>query len=517
MSPSILLVACCLFAGEGEGAGPVAMPVTLQQCIYLAEKNSLPLRVDEVNVQIAEAELGQGLGKFDTVAFAGYSYQKNILPTASRFVQGDVTDTTAAPVVEGIVTKTHSANAGFRGSLIGGGSYESFMNFEKYFDSAGSYGNFNPSYTSNTGLSISQPLLKGFGSTLSKADILQARNSLAGTAEALEESRVTRANDVIQAYWNYYFAQQNLETRNFLVEQAERLVVINKKKLEVGDGKRIDVIQAESELATRRQEAIAAQNEIGRTADDLKRLIFPFRNRDEWEAELVPLTKAMEDSIETANWREASQRALERRPELRRLRELLKNNDIEIVVAENALLPQLDLNASMQLNQLASRKGDAFNYSDEFYNVGGGLSLEVPIGNRVARYGLAIARLRKVQALLQYKDLENQVIQEVRNGVRDVRNQKEQIDAAREAVRLAAERWSSEQKRQEVGYSTTYEVTDAEAGWQEAVDNQLRALFDYQISLASLKAAQGTLLEYYGMLPSPRPKLKDGAGILYQP
>lgn len=505
-------------AGAAEEAGETktTMPVTLQQCIHLAEQNSIPVRIEEVNVQIGQALLGSSLGTFDTVAFTTYDYSKSTSPTASRLSTGNIFNPSAGQtVVVGILNESHTVTSGFRGSLIGGGSYQADANWVKTERNPVTFGNFNPEYTSGIGLSVTQPLLRGFGSTVSKANILTARNDMLGSAENLEAVREARAEEVVVAYWNYYFAIRNLTTREFLVEQGERLVEINQKKLDVGEMRRIDVVEAESTLSTREQERIAAVNEIGRAADALKRIILPFEVRDEWEIEIVPLTEAADQPVEPPAWHDAARTALERRHELRQKRLQLQNDDIRIMVAENTQLPQLDLNASLRFNQLSETSGDVTNYDSDFYTIGAGVGLEVPIGNRTARYDLAAARLTKIRSLLEYKDLENQIIQEVRDAVRGVGNRQKQIRAASEAARLAKERWTAEQKRQEVGYSTTFQVRDAEAAWQEAEDAYLRALFDYQVALSALHAAQGMLLEQYGLLPSPTPRLDDRAGILF--
>lgn len=514
---ALLLAAFLLPQGEAQ-EGASSMPVTLQQCIYLAEKNSLSLRMSEIDVQIGKAQVGSALGKFDTIAFLDGSYDKNTSPETSFLAQGNFAGfgtPQGKVIVVGILTKTWQASAGFKGQLLTGGSYQADVNWSKRWTEAGTFGGYNPEYRSDVGLSLTQPLLRGFGTTVAKKDILAARNNLRGTAQALEEGRILRAAEVISAYWEFYFARRNVATRAFFVEQAEKLVRIKRKRLEVGDATRLDVVEAESNLATRQQELIKARNEIDRTLDELKRLIFPFDEQAEWDLELVPLTEASEERVEPSAWQEAAAVALERRPELLKRREWLKNNDLEILVAENAILPRLDLTGTARLNHLSDSRSDSLDFSDDYRHFSAGVSFEMPIGNRSARYNLSVARLEKIKALLEYKDVENDIIQQVRDGVRNVANRKEEIDAASEAVRLAAERWRQEQTRQEVGFSTTFQARDAEAQWQEALDAELRALFEYQIALASLDAAQGTLLERYGILPAPPPLLDDRAGVFF--
>lgn len=501
-------------ADETKPAAPpasgAALPITLEQCIYMAEKNSLTQRLTEIDVQIAKARVGQELGTFDTVLFLNHNYDRDINPSASSLEGGF-----GSVTVVGIESESTTLNGGFRGTLLNGATYQADINWSKRLQSPAPFSLFNPTYRADVGVAVTQPLLRGFGTTVNKAALLQARNTMRSNAEALEEQRLQQARAVIVAYWNYYFARRTLESRRFNVAQAERLLSINTRRKEVGDMKRLDVVEAESELAQRKLDLLIAQNDIGKTADALKRQIFPFDRLEEWAAELVPLTEPNQEARTIAAWHDLARTAIERRPELMRRRELLKNNDLQIVVAENAVLPQFDLTGSLRFNQLAASKGQVLNFDEDFYSVGGGFSLEMPIGNRTARYGLALARLQKIRALVEYQDAENDVVQQVRDAAREVQSKEQQIVAAGEAVRLAKERWDAEETRKKVGFSTQFQVFDAQEEWRAAVDSEIQAQRDYQIALAILGATQGTLLEEYGMLPMPEPKLQDRSGVHY--
>lgn len=507
-------------ASQTTEAIPTArvMPITLQQCIYMVEKNSLVLRLDELDVQIAKGQVGQSLGKFDTSYFFNLQYRKDKTPTTTAVQTGAGGAFTPVPTVIRVVpilSESWQINTGFSGMLVNGATWQADINYLKTEREQSAFDDFNPSYRTDIGVALTQPLLRGAGTTVAKASVLAAENTMRSEGESLEESRVQRAREVISAYWAYYFTRRQFETRKLLVTQSENLVAINKKKFEVGDMTELDVIEAQSELAKRQQELIAGQNDIERTADQLKRLIFAFEDRSEWDIELLPLTDAEEEVAATPDWHVAAAVAIERRPELKRRRELLKTNDLTILVAENDMLPQLDLNGSLRFNQLSATKDDALNYDDDLYSIAAGVSLTVPLGNRTARYGLSIARLQKVQALVDFKNAENTVIDEVRSGVREVINRAKEIEAAREAVRLATRRLNNESRRRDVGFSTTYLVREAQSSWREAIDAELQARFNYQVALAALDAAQGVLLESYGILPAPVPRLEDRAGLFY--
>jgi outer membrane protein TolC len=502
------------------------LPVTVEQCVQLAERNSLLLRADEIDVQIAKGEVGRALGFFDTVYFLSTSYSRNHDPVARVVTtpgvlqpDGTFSQGTSRIEIEPIVSEDWRVDTGFRGTLVSGATYSVDLAYTKSETERPDPGpnSLDPSYRTDVGASISQPLLRGAGTTVTKANLLSARNTLRGAAHALEESRIQRAAETIAAYWDYYFARRNLETRELLVEQSSQLVEINKKKKAVGTMITLDVLEAQSELAQRQQELIVARNEIERSADALKRLIFDFEDRSMWDVELVPLTDASAEFVAPQDWNDAARVAIERRPELARRREFLKNNDIAIVVAENSVLPRLDLDASLRFNQLAGSKGQALNYDDDLYTLAVGFTLEVPIGNRSARAERDIARLQKLQALIEYKDAENQVIQDVRNGVREVLNSQKEIEAAHEAVRLASQRFAQLIERRGVGNATTFDVREAQTSWREAIDSETRALFNYEVAKTVLEAAKGTLLERYGILASPMPSVDERVGVFSGP
>ncbi len=524
MSVQAIMVALALLQDDTTDGNERIMPITLEQCIQLAEQNALVLRSGEIDVQIAKGNVGREMGAFDTIFFLSANYQRDHSPSVQVLTSpgtlnpdGTITPGKSRLDIQPIVSDDWSASTGFRGTLVNGATYSVDLNINRSHTIRPNPGplSLDPSYRSDVGASITQPLLRGAGTTVTKSRLLSARNSLQATAAGLEESRLLRANETVVAYWNHYFSLRDFQTRQLLVEQSNALVEINTKKAKAGSMTNIDVLEAKSELAQRLSDLSVAKNEIGRSADALKRLIFDFQDREMWAVKLVPLTEVSADFIDPPAWRDAALVALERRPELIQRRELLKNNDISVVVAENGLLPQLDLTASFRFNRLTGEDHEVLGFRDDYNSFAAGISLEVPIGNRTARYNLAIARLQKIQALIDYKNAEDQVIQDVRSGVREVTNSRQEIEAAHEAVQLAGQRFAQQLARKNVGNATTFDVRDAQASFRTAIDAETRALFGYEVAKAGLLAAQGILLEKYGIQPSPKPTVDERAGLYF--
>jgi outer membrane protein TolC len=222
-------LACVAFApfalAHEESSASATLPITLEQCIHMAEKNSLAQRIAEIDVQIAKAQMGQELGTFDTVLFLSHQFERDINPSASSLEGGF-----GNVQVIGIETESTTLQGGFRGTLLNGASYQADINWSKRLQSPAPFSLINPTYRADVGVTFTQPLLRGFGSAVTKAALLQARNFMRSSADALEEQRLLQARDVVVAYWNYFFARRTLETRVFNVEQAERLLSINRTR-----------------------------------------------------------------------------------------------------------------------------------------------------------------------------------------------------------------------------------------------------------------------------------------------
>src|SRR5262249_40286766 len=82
------------------------------------------------------------------------------------------------------------------------------------------------------------------------------------------------------------------------------------------------------------------------------------------------------------------------------------------------------------------------------------------------------------------------VAEAVRQAARQVRSSSERVEAARAGATLAEQRHSDEQRRYEVGLSTTFLVTQAQRDLLQAQVNLLQATLDQQSAVVSFEAVQ---------------------------
>ena len=123
-----------------------------------------------------------------------------------------------------------------------------------------------------------------------------------------------------------------------------------------------------------------------------------------------------------------------------------------------------------------------------------GLALRMPIGG-AAKAELQKSLLEKEQTLLVLKDLEQQIITEVRGAVRQLETDGKRVKATKVAQEFAEQVLSTEEKKHKLGLSTNYELLQFQANLATARKNHLRAVIDYRKSIVILHQTLGATLE----------------------
>ncbi|RPH37256.1 MAG: TolC family protein, partial [Planctomycetota bacterium] len=304
-------------------------------------------------------------------------------------------------------------------------------------------------------------------------------------------------------YWDLVFAIENKKVVDQSLEVALRLLENTRRKLDRGLAARIDVTQAEAGVASQQEGILTAEAAVLSATDRLKRLVDPALLRD-----AVLITPVDAPGVQAAELDEqraivqAMDEALQRRPEIRQLRSQLKSQDAVLVRAENDLLPRLDLVGSTFLNGTDSswREANKDVRGSDFYTWSVLLSFEYALERSEARGTLARAELEKKRFLLQVRNLENQVLVEVREAVRSIKTDEKRIEATRRARILAQEQLDGEISRNEHGLSTTFRVLDVQKELVQARTNELKALIDYNMARHKLHQVTGGLLEKNGIV-----------------
>ncbi len=478
---SFLLFTADISYGEDSNG---QIKLSLQECISLALKSNLDIRIQRISPEIQSALLTIAKGRFDPSATVG--------PTVSRVEEPSSTALSGADVR---ISESSGVTLGVSDPVITGGSYGLFFNSTRS-ESNSSFQTLNPAYRSGLTFSVNQPLLEGFGFGVNKASITIARNNQDISLLRLKSQLIWTLSEVQRAYWELVFVLENLKVQQLALKQAQDLLTINQRFKEVGIASISDILQAQSAAASREADVIAGKDAVKDAEDELKRVTNLIQDEALWNSSILPVDTPSLEDVEV-NLAENIAAALENRPEYAQAKLDLQNSDIIIKVAKNGRLPTLDLDGSFTLNGLGGDINDPFSQVGRADNKSWavGLAFRMPIGGRTTKAELRKSRFEKEQKLLSLKDLEQQIITETRGAVRQLETDGKRIDATKAAEEFAKRVLTTEERKYGLQLSTSYELIQFQANLATATKNRLRAVIDYRKSIVSLHQALGTTLE----------------------
>ena len=127
------------------------------------------------------------------------------------------------------------------------------------------------------------------------------------------------------------------------------------------------------------------------------------------------------------------------------------------------------------------------------WSVGGRFS--IPIGNRVARNNLKIARAREEQQVIGLKQFEQDIMVAVENGVTTAQINLQQVDATRQQREFAEAALEAEEKKLENGKSTSFFVLQLQRDLTSARSQEIQSLSEYNKAVSSLSLLEGGILQ----------------------
>jgi len=405
---------------------------------------------------------------------------------------------------------------------------------------------FDPSLQSGFELAFSQPLLRDRKVDSARYQYAIARRNQGSSDLLFREAVVQTVAAVKQAYWTLKATRANVEVQQRSLDLARELARENKVRVDAGQIPPIDLVQAEAEVAQRRENLIRARTAADDAEDALRRLIVNADDRDFWKVRLEPVEDPSVIAV-LPDIDAAVANALDQRYDIARAGRELENTQTTIEFLDNQRLPDVRLETSYRGNGLAGTQflrgggfpgsiigtrnrgfGDALGqvFTDDYPTWSLGFTVSYPIGRSFEEANLARARVERRQTTQRIASLRIEAAETVRRAGRQIRSAAERIEAARAGASLAQERLDAEQKRFSVGLSTTFLVTQAQRDLIEAQVNLLQTSLDFESALVNFEAVQqapplaaGTTVGVRGanviLVPPPAPRgiFRPGAGF----
>lgn len=491
-----LTVALLLLAAAGSAEEPPAadapMRLTLTDAIERALRGNADLAVERLTPRIAAEGVEAAKGDFDPVLSASYEEQDAHTKTASSLG--------GAPLLQ---ERTQTYGAGVEKKLETGTSVGVDVSHEKE-KTNNRFSTLNPSFSTDVTLTVRQSLLKGFGTTVNRADVEIARSDAAAARQLLAARVASTIQEVENAYWDLAAAVENVGVQQSAYEAARALESANRARLDAGTLPRTEYLAAASAMASREADLMDAQRRSQDAQDLLRRLIGGAGEdpaaRGSWNRPIV-LVDAPTEADVAPDEAASIQKALDRRPEILQAREALEAERLRKIVASDNLKPDLSFEGSWTNERLEEGRWDALHglEDDEARTWTAGLFLTFPLGNRTAESEYRQAEARIGQEAARIRSLREKVVVEVREALRALEWGKRRLAAQKRAVELSSENLRAEQVRYEQGLSTTQDVLKALADDTAERARFLTAQADHAKAVASWQRAQGTLAESKGV------------------
>ena len=457
--------------------------------------------------------IGSPITSYDPILTGTLQLDRNTIQGTNPFVSPVTrlnTDTYDFGYLQGFATGT-SLNIGFNNARSSTNS-----NFNV----------FSPQYNASFRAQVTQHLLQGFGFLPNRRFIIIARNTRRLTDVAFRLQVITTVDQIQNIYWDLVNAYENVKVQQDALALANKTLSDNKKQVEIGTLAPIEIVRAQSQVATSQQALIVAQtnleleqllmkNALSRTVQDPMLI----------EAEVIP-TDTMRTPTETPAIpsQDLINDALSHRPELLESRIDLNSREVSLKAVKNSLLPSFDLFAyyggsglggsqnpvNLCSNPLSnpnfcSKKAEpTIGYPDTLNQLvnstapdrGVGFTLNIPIRNRVSQANQIRSQLEFRQAQLRLQQVENEIRIEVTNAQFALQQNQASVAAAQAAVDLAQESLDAEQKKYALGASTSTLVLQQSSALTQSRSNLVAARAAYEKARVELDRATGLLLEH---------------------
>jgi outer membrane protein TolC len=391
----------------------------------------------------------------------------------------------------------------------------------------------SPALNSGFQFKLSQHLLQGFGFVPNNRLIQITKNNREISDVAFRLQIITTVDQIENLYWNLVYAYENVRVAQESLAFAQKTLSDTQKQVQIGSLAPIEVVRAQNTVAADQQSLIQAQTNL-----DLQQLLMKnavsrtLQDPALVNAEVIPTTTmALPQQEPVVPVQDLISEALQHRADLVENRIDLTNRELSIKAIKNALLPSLDLFAYyggsgvggsqnpdfICLTQPSSSFCNGFSGAIAPVSYGGalnqlvdstapdkgmGVTLNIPIRNRQAQSVQVRSQLEYRQAQMRVQQLENQVRIEVRNAQFSVTQNRAAVQSAQAAVDLAKQSLDAEQKKYNLGASTSTNVLNYQSQLATAESNLVSAMAAYEKAQVELDRATGLLLEHAGIVMS---------------
>lgn len=487
-------------APRAQPQGPT-LRVSMKDAEAMAVETNLGLKQARINSEIAAQNI--------------VSARASFLPGLRSTVSRNTSDSQAQSVFESSGAIVSNASANYSASVsqalpwYGSGYSVSWAGKRSTTTQLGS--TFNPTTGSTFSFGVTQPILRNFRTDNNRARLETSQLQQLSTDLQVQQQVVGLQTAVRSAYLGLIAAIEGRKVAQQIMDVAQESLRSSRMRVSVGAGAQIDTIQSEAAVASNEESLINADAAIAAAQDRLRTLVLDPARPDYWQVRIDP-TDTIQLSPQPVDVDAAIRNALEHRLDLLVLKQGITMTDVNLKVLRNQTLPDVSAYVNYSASGTGGTQlqydpeafppvvigqttrgfstvlGDAF--GGTFPNWTLGVQIAYPIGRTGAQAAAATQQLTRRQQDLQLRDLQVQVVAEVRQAARDVQSAFQRVQATQKAREANQKQLDAEQRRFTVGMSTNFDVLLKQSSLATALNAELRAMIAYNQALIDLERVQ---------------------------
>src|SRR5215831_12484575 len=497
---SVFAIGALLLATSAAAQGErQTIELSVDDAVQRAIERNPDLAIVRLDTEVEAARVGETRGAYAPVFSSTLGRSRNVTPP-TNYLLGDT----------GVDVKDWFSTTGVRQRLPWGAGTWSISWDAARTTTNSLISSVDPTLQSGVELAFSQPLLKDRKIDATRQQYIITTRNHQNAELRLRESAVQTVASVKRAYWSLKASLANVDVQQRSLELAQELARQNRIRVGAGQIPPLDLTQAEVEVAQRRENLIQARTQAEDAEDHLRRLIMDPADASFWAVRLDPVDEPP-DPVSSPDADVAVAKALDGRYDLARASHDLENAKTNVDFLGNQRLPDVRLEASYRGNGLGGTEflrtgvfpgivtgtrdrgfGDALGqaFTPDYPTWSVGVTVSYALGHSYEDASHARAQVERKQAAERIASLRLDAAESVRQAARQVRSTAERVEAARAGASLAEQRHADEQRRYEVGLSTTFLVTQAQRDLLQAQVNLLQSTLDHQSAVVSFEAVQ---------------------------
>lgn len=464
--------------------------LSLRECIRRALQNNYDMRIASYDPAVSQTEVVRAEAAFDSVFFLDWSWNETdaAVPDDSPRAVGD----------------TRQFSGGFRQLLATGAEVTTALGTNRQvtsWETKAARPILDPAYNTDLTLTLRQPLLRGFGLEVNRAQINISKANFGIARERFLQQVNTTLFNVESAYWRLVQARRNVAIQAISVSQNLATYESLKQR---HDATQIEINNSRSRYLGRVVTYQETVKNVREAEDALKNLLNDPELPLSQHIELILTDVPVMSPLVVDHFGEVRV-AVDHRHEIAQSRLAIERARVQTAVAKNQTLPQLDLSFSYSVSGIDDALHGSFTdmTSNRFLSYAVNATFSYPLGNRAPRAAHRGAQLQESAAVVALQRSTDLVVQEVNTAVRTLSVRFSQIPTQYDSV-VAAERnlRALQARAQRVDPAFLNTELDGVEQLANARARLLQVIIDYNIAIAGLEQSKGTLLEFNNVVLS---------------